>query len=140
MKTCIAELPMVTPPNPKEELIMYLCAAREAVSAVILAKKDSRQKEADEILPSAPGGANFIVEKPDEEGPSMEVQAEEIVPEPWVLFTDGSSCLEGSGAGLILRSPKGEEFTYALRFEFDASNNEAEYEALVAGLRIAKQM
>ncbi|GJS28776.1 reverse transcriptase domain-containing protein, partial [Tanacetum coccineum] len=36
-------------------------------------------------------------------------------------------------------SPEGEEFTYALRFEFDASNNEVEYE-LVAGLRIAEQM
>ncbi|GKD46461.1 reverse transcriptase domain-containing protein [Tanacetum coccineum] len=32
------------------------------------------------------------------------------------------------------------EFTYALRFRFDATNNEAEYEALIAGLRIAEQM
>ncbi|GKD23575.1 reverse transcriptase domain-containing protein [Tanacetum coccineum] len=70
--------------------------------------------------------ADFITEKPNEEGPSMEVQAEEAIPEPWTLFTDGSSCLEGSGAGLILTSPEGKEFTYALRFEFDASNNEAE--------------
>ncbi|GJX94410.1 reverse transcriptase domain-containing protein [Tanacetum coccineum] len=84
--------------------------------------------------------ADFIAEKPDEEGPSMEVQAEEAILEPWTLFTDGSSCLEGSGAGLILTSPEGEEFTYALRFEFDTSNNEAEYEALVDGLRIAEQM
>nr|GFA59131.1 hypothetical protein [Tanacetum cinerariifolium] len=53
---------------------------------------------------------------------------------------EGSSCLEGSGAGLILTSPEGEEFTYALRFEFDASNNEAEYKALVAGLRIEEQI
>nr|GFD13321.1 reverse transcriptase domain-containing protein [Tanacetum cinerariifolium] len=52
-------------------------------------------------------------------------------------FTDGSSCLEGSGAGLIL---KGTKFTYALRFEFKASNNEVEYEALVVGLRIAEHM
>nr|GEW09386.1 reverse transcriptase domain-containing protein [Tanacetum cinerariifolium] len=36
--------------------------------------------------------------------------------------------------------PEGVEFTYALRFEFDASNNEAEYEALIAGLRISKHM
>ncbi|GJV86987.1 reverse transcriptase domain-containing protein [Tanacetum coccineum] len=36
--------------------------------------------------------------------------------------------------------PKGTEFTYALRFQFTASNNEAEYEALIAGLRIAAQM
>ncbi|GKG35246.1 reverse transcriptase domain-containing protein, partial [Tanacetum coccineum] len=53
---------------------------------------------------------------------------------------DESSCLERSGARLILTSPEGEEFIYALRFKFDASNNEAEYEALVAGLRIAEQM
>nr|GEV85616.1 reverse transcriptase domain-containing protein [Tanacetum cinerariifolium] len=43
-------------------------------------------------------------------------------------------------AGLILTSPEGTEFTYALRFQFTASNNEAEYEALIAGLRIAAQM
>ncbi|GJR64151.1 reverse transcriptase domain-containing protein [Tanacetum coccineum] len=83
---------------------------------------------------------DFIAKKPDEEGPSMEVQAEEAIPEPWTIFTDESWCLEGSGAGLILTSPEGEEFTYALRFEFDVSNNEAKYEALVASLRIAEQM
>nr|GEX72863.1 reverse transcriptase domain-containing protein [Tanacetum cinerariifolium] len=59
---------------------------------------------------------------------------------PKILFTDGSLCVDGSGAGLILTNPKGVEFTYALRFQFTTSNNEAEYEALVAGLRIATQM
>nr|XP_043625708.1 uncharacterized protein LOC122597141 [Erigeron canadensis] len=58
----------------------------------------------------------------------------------WKLFTDGASCADGSGAGLILTNPDGQEFSYALRFEFKASNNAAEYEALLAGLRIAKQM
>ncbi|GJV26736.1 reverse transcriptase domain-containing protein [Tanacetum coccineum] len=53
---------------------------------------------------------------------------------------DGSSCIDGSGAGLILTSPEGTDFTYALRFQFTASNNEAEYEALIAGLRIAARM
>ncbi|GJZ15016.1 reverse transcriptase domain-containing protein [Tanacetum coccineum] len=56
------------------------------------------------------------------------------------LFTDGSSCIDGSGAGLILTSPERTEFTYALRFQFTASNNEAEYEALIVGLQIAAQM
>nr|GEV10235.1 hypothetical protein [Tanacetum cinerariifolium] len=60
--------------------------------------------------------ADFIAERPDEEGPSMKVQAEEAILKPWSLFTNGSSCLEGSGAGLILTSLEGEEFTYALRF------------------------
>nr|GFB83279.1 reverse transcriptase domain-containing protein [Tanacetum cinerariifolium] len=52
----------------------------------------------------------------------------------------GTSYHDGSGAGLILTNPDGVEFTYALRFQFAASNNEAEYEALIAGLRIATQM
>ncbi|GKF65659.1 reverse transcriptase domain-containing protein, partial [Tanacetum coccineum] len=43
MKQCIAELSMVTAPRPKEELIVYLCAAKEAVSAVLLTKKESQQ-------------------------------------------------------------------------------------------------
>ena len=51
-----------------------------------------------------------------------------------------TSCVDGSGAGLILTSLEGMEFTYALRFEFTATNNEAEYEALIAGIRIETQM
>ncbi|GJV57465.1 reverse transcriptase domain-containing protein [Tanacetum coccineum] len=82
--------------------------------------------------------ADFLVEKPDENPPNTPVVA--TPPEPWTLFTDGSSCVDGSGAGLILTSPEGTKFTYALRFQFTASNNEAEYEALIAGLRIAAQM
>ncbi|GKB89562.1 reverse transcriptase domain-containing protein [Tanacetum coccineum] len=82
--------------------------------------------------------ADFLVEKPDDAPADTSVK--EIPKEEWTLFTDGSSCTDGSGAGLILTSPEGTEFTYALRFQFTASNNEAEYEALIAGLRIAAQM
>ncbi|GJR50997.1 reverse transcriptase domain-containing protein [Tanacetum coccineum] len=42
MKQCIAELPMLTAPKPKE-LIMYLCLAMEAVSAVLLIERDSQR-------------------------------------------------------------------------------------------------
>ncbi|GKC38248.1 reverse transcriptase domain-containing protein [Tanacetum coccineum] len=59
----------------------------------------------------------------------------EKLPEPWTWFTDGSSCIDGSGAGLILTNPEGVEFTYATRFRFEATNNEA----LIAGLRITEQ-
>nr|GFC03034.1 reverse transcriptase domain-containing protein [Tanacetum cinerariifolium] len=75
---------------------------------------------------------------PDESSPDASVV--ETPQEPWILFTDGSSCVDGSGAGLILTSPEGTKFTYALRFQFTASYNEAEYEALITGLRIAAQM
>nr|GEY42866.1 reverse transcriptase domain-containing protein [Tanacetum cinerariifolium] len=60
--------------------------------------------------------------------------------EVWKHFTEGSSNEGGSRAGLILTSPNNVKFTYALRFEFKALNNVAEYEALLAILRIAKSM
>ncbi|GJX54007.1 reverse transcriptase domain-containing protein [Tanacetum coccineum] len=81
--------------------------------------------------------ADFIVERSDEESPDGPMAEPEELPEPWTLFTDGSSCIDGSGAGLILTNPEGVEFTYTMRFRFEATSNEAEYEALIAGLRIA---
>nr|GEZ79831.1 reverse transcriptase domain-containing protein [Tanacetum cinerariifolium] len=82
--------------------------------------------------------ADFLNEMPANASQGVSVAV--IQEEPWTLFTDGSSCVDGSGAGLILTNPEGVEFTYALRFQFAASNNEAEYEALVVSLRIATQM
>ncbi|GJT81071.1 reverse transcriptase domain-containing protein [Tanacetum coccineum] len=82
--------------------------------------------------------ADFLIKKPETD--VVLPQSDINLQEPWILFTDGSSCVDGSGAGLILTNPEGIEFTYALRFEFTATNNEAEYEALIAGLLIAAQM
>ena len=50
----------------------------------------------------------------------------------WKIFVDGSSTDEGAGAGIVLISPKDHKIHYALKFSFKASNNEAEYEALLA--------
>ena len=44
------------------------------------------------------------------------------------------------GAGIVLSSPKGDRLRYALQIHFAASNNVAEYEALVHGLRLAKEL
>ncbi|GJZ99354.1 reverse transcriptase domain-containing protein [Tanacetum coccineum] len=84
--------------------------------------------------------ADFIMERPEEEGQDDSAREEEPLPARWTLFTDGSSCVDGCGAGVILTDPEGVEFTYALRFQFETTNNEAEYEALIAGLRIAEKM
>ncbi|XP_020225036.1 uncharacterized protein LOC109806916 [Cajanus cajan] len=58
----------------------------------------------------------------------------------WTLHVDGSSNCQGSGAGVILEGPKGITLEQSLRFRFKASNNQAEYEALLAGLRLAEDM
>ncbi|GKD74612.1 reverse transcriptase domain-containing protein, partial [Tanacetum coccineum] len=54
--------------------------------------------------------------------------------ETWTLHTDGASTKASSRAGLVLRIPPGHYFVYALKFDFEASNNKAKYEALLAGL------
>ena len=58
----------------------------------------------------------------------------------WKLSVDGASNAQGSGAGLILTSSEGIDIEYALRFGFQASNNEAEYEAVIAGLNLAHSL
>ncbi|GJY64622.1 reverse transcriptase domain-containing protein [Tanacetum coccineum] len=120
MKQPIAELPMLTAPMEKEELIVYLEGGARSFKGQIL--------------------ADFIVERPEEDSPDTPMEGDEELLDTWTLFTDGSSCVDGSEAGLILTSPERIEITYALRFRFDATNNEAEYEALIAGLKIAEQI
>ena len=58
----------------------------------------------------------------------------------WTIHFDGSRQLEGSGAGVVLASLRGDKFCYVLRLMFPCTNNVAEYEALLHGLRMAKEM
>lgn len=60
----------------------------------------------------------------------------------WKLHTlmDRASDEDGCDAGLILVSPEGIELTYAVRLEFTSTNNVAEYEALIAGLKLAQRV
>jgi ribonuclease HI len=52
------------------------------------------------------------------------------------MYFDGSLNLEGVGAGVLFVSPQGDHLKYALQIHYKASNNSAEYEALIHGLRI----
>jgi ribonuclease HI len=57
----------------------------------------------------------------------------------WTIYVDGSKRVSGAGAGVILVSPQGDKMHYVLRMRFaNPSNNEAEYEAVLHGMRMAK--
>jgi ribonuclease HI len=58
----------------------------------------------------------------------------------WKMFFDGASSKEGVGAGVVFVSPCQEAIPLSYKLEFEATNNVAEYEALVLGLRAAKDM
>ncbi|KAL0455844.1 UNVERIFIED_CONTAM: hypothetical protein Slati_0923600 [Sesamum latifolium] len=57
----------------------------------------------------------------------------------WLLHVDGSSTTEGSGVGIVITTPQGEDLEFAIKFGFKASKNEAEYEVLVIGMRMAHE-
>jgi ribonuclease HI len=61
-------------------------------------------------------------------------------PEHWVMYFDGSLNLEGAGVGVLLISPTGEQLKYVLQIFWKVSNNEAEYKALLHGLRLAASL
>ncbi|VFQ76056.1 unnamed protein product [Cuscuta campestris] len=54
----------------------------------------------------------------------------------WTLSTDGSSAAKACGGGVVIQSPEGFRSYHAVKFQFKVSNNEAEYEALLSGLRL----
>jgi ribonuclease HI len=56
------------------------------------------------------------------------------------MYFDGALNLEGVGAGVLLISPQGEHLKYVLQIHYKASNNGAEYEALIHGLQIAMSL
>ncbi|GLU23411.1 hypothetical protein SLE2022_394160 [Rubroshorea leprosula] len=58
----------------------------------------------------------------------------------WVLYVDGAANDEGSGAGAVLLGPDGFKSEHALRFKFQTTNNAAEYEALIYGLKLASEL
>lgn len=59
---------------------------------------------------------------------------ESLISEVWEIYVDGSSNTEGSRAGAILEVPDGISLEQSIRFNFPASNNQAEYEALIVGM------
>ncbi|XP_059650425.1 uncharacterized protein LOC132296230 [Cornus florida] len=84
--------------------------------------------------------ADVIAEFTPNDGYKHGLNEQEETESIWTLYVDGSVNTHASGAGLVIVSPNGECIKYALRFGFKATNNEAEYEALIAGLRMAKAL
>jgi hypothetical protein len=79
--------------------------------------------------------ADFIAEWMD-----SDVRGIGDLPDHWVMYFDGLYTLKGAGAGVVLIPPEGDMLKYAIQIEFHATNNTAEYEGLVTGLRLAKEL
>uniref|UniRef100_A0A2N9ESH3 Uncharacterized protein n=1 Tax=Fagus sylvatica TaxID=28930 RepID=A0A2N9ESH3_FAGSY len=114
LKAYLSSPPLLSPSQTGEELYLYLAVSASAAQALT------------DFIPE------FTQPWKDEE------ELEEG--EAWTVNIDGSSTKEMSGAGVVLISPEKDKFEYALQLRFRATNNEAEYEALLAGLKLSKSM
>ncbi|GJZ06390.1 reverse transcriptase domain-containing protein [Tanacetum coccineum] len=144
-QTWVANLVMVLTNKPIKKILARLEKSRQiAKCAIELGEHDIEFKGRNYVKGHVL--ADFLAETPSVEGKDIKIKKpEETNEEPksedmWKLYTDGASSSDGSGADMMLVSPEGKEYTYTLRFEFKTTNNEVEYEALLAGLRITADM
>ncbi len=79
--------------------------------------------------------ADFIAEfTSNDDEPTKDVEQTS----KWTVNVDGSSTKNAGGIGVILKSPEGDIIKQAMRLQYSTTNNEAEYEALLTGLKTAK--
>ena len=80
--------------------------------------------------------ADFVAEFSPREGNEMICNTEIL----WKVFVDGASSASGAETGIIIITPDGIKLEHSFRVGFKASNNEAKYEALLAGLRVVSEL
>ena len=88
---------------------------------------------ADLVAEFAKSPIERVTEQRDMEGKSVDVISVPIPP-CWKVYVDGAANQRGSGVGLVLISPEKTIIEKSLRLGFSATNNEAEYKALLQGM------
>ncbi|XP_057530798.1 uncharacterized protein LOC130809160 [Amaranthus tricolor] len=163
LKEHLSTLPKLVSPIKEEKLVLYVSVSEYSLSGVLVAEREKKQLpiyyishafrgsegnygEVEKVIFAIVMLADFGIEYEPRTAIKAQALADFIAestlpyhPEPnqeWKLYVDGSSTQSASGAGLLIVSSAGVRMERAVRFEFATSNNEAEYEALLMGLRI----
>ncbi|XP_073152794.1 uncharacterized protein [Henckelia pumila] len=165
LKIHLTSPPLLVKPKEGDTLLIYLAISAEAINAVLVSEVGREHKPVYYISQTLHGAelrytkiekltldlavelsqygieyrprpaikaqilADFLVE--------MTVTQEESSTLTWMVYVDGSSTSTGSGVGIVVESPQGDKFQYAIKFLFPATNSEAEYEAFIMGIKLA---
>ncbi|XP_042460623.1 uncharacterized protein LOC122044154 [Zingiber officinale] len=116
LKQYLSSLPILAKPIVGEPLWIYLSSTEYAIGSTLVSHK-------------AQALVDFVTEVQN--------------PEPetaWTMYMDGSSARQGSGIDILLISPREARMQLSIRLDYQATNNEAEYEALIAGLQAARHV
>ncbi|XP_076881090.1 uncharacterized protein LOC143529107 [Bidens hawaiensis] len=145
VKNYLSSAPSLMKPLEREPLILYLAVSSNAISAVLVKDHEGNQHPVYYVSKSlidaesrnaikSQALADFVADFSSEleEQVSQEIQQLEETKDPWIPFKDGASNVKGTGLGILLKSPQGDIIPHSIACEFQATNNEAEYEALIA--------
>uniref|UniRef100_A0A0E0DBU4 Reverse transcriptase domain-containing protein n=1 Tax=Oryza meridionalis TaxID=40149 RepID=A0A0E0DBU4_9ORYZ len=141
IKEYLSSPPVLIPPQKGVPFKLYLPADEKSIGSVFIQELEILKGRVGKWiyaltdfdlryeLPKAVKGqaiAVFIVEHHDDSFGSIDIV-------PWTLFFDGSVCTHGCGIGLVIISPRGANFEFAYTIKPYATNNQAEYEAVLKG-------
>ncbi|XP_061344003.1 uncharacterized protein LOC133289978 [Gastrolobium bilobum] len=156
---CLATPPVLTKPEPGETLILYLSVGEEAVNAALVRENDKSQQPI-YFVGRALQGPELRYQKLEKVAFALLTTARRLRPyfladfileltpsnekekgndDFWTIHVDGSSNSKGSGAGVIIETPEGVSIEHSLHLAFPTSNNQAEYEAFIAGIIQARE-
>ncbi|GAU34117.1 hypothetical protein TSUD_65960 [Trifolium subterraneum] len=153
LKRALSEPPVLTRPIEGEKLYLYLAVASEAISAVLIRETEQGQKPV-YFVSRALQGPELRYLQIEKIALAVIMAARKLryyflthsivirtdQPNKWIIFVDGSSNSQGSGAGIILENGDEVLIEVSLGLSFPTTNNQAEYEAFLAGLRLAEDM
>ncbi|GJW78621.1 reverse transcriptase domain-containing protein [Tanacetum coccineum] len=150
MKKFVEILPTLTAPVQGEVLMMYLTASTKSISATLFAKMEEEQvpiyfvsRVLQGLELNYPGMEKLILALVHA---TRRLRRGDETPKDFLIevpLDDNKMKAQEKADTKPMKTElnhEGKEYTYALRFEFKTTNNKAEYEALLAGLRISQEM
>ncbi|KAK4403177.1 hypothetical protein Sango_1058400 [Sesamum angolense] len=160
LKAYLAKLPLLVEPIPRDTIYIYISSMSQAVSSVLVREEDGvRINTLLKQVLGKPKAFRRLIKWAIELSeydisyiPRTTIKAQALAyfvfemmgttqeEKPWLLHVDASSKTQESGADVVISSPQGENKEFAIKFNFEASNNEVEYEALVLGMRMAQNV
>ncbi|GAU43183.1 hypothetical protein TSUD_301490 [Trifolium subterraneum] len=148
LKIFLASPPILSRPEQGEEKPLYFISRTLrgaetryqkiemlSLAVVVTARRLRQYFQSHKLIVKTDYPIKNVLRKPDLAGRMVACDLQ-----PWTLTVDGSSNIRGSGAGVVLEGLDGVLIEQSLRFAFKASNNQVEYEALIAGMKLSKEM
>ncbi|CAN6710299.1 unnamed protein product [Malus baccata var. baccata] len=163
IKVSLTSPPVLVPPQRGKPLKLYISAAEESIGCLLAQDNDASREQAifylsrnlshPEINYSAveklcltyvpqkavkgQALADFLAQHPSPYGfGDIDVEIGMVMTRDnyWTMYFDGSSTSSSAGAGIVIQSPHSDRWYFSLKLDFECTNNQAEYEALIIGL------